>query len=195
MKPRSDTSQDDTFLFTQFEGMGLTYSTELRFQKESQKALFVAVWKQNRDPTKTFLATYFREELLSGRHPNVVLARDERSRGYKVLLQERFFPRGGLVGEYTGVVKKGSIATFFSPYTVVYPTPFSSFRGFVIDAKHEGNFTRFINHAKKPTVEMKSVLCPDGLIHMVFVAKRPLRKGEEITLNYGTAIAAIRWGL
>jgi hypothetical protein len=54
---------------------------------------------------------------------------------------------------------------------------------FMLDAEKQGNLTRFINHSDSPNLEAKTRA--DGQI--VFVAKRNIYFGEELTFNYGAA--------
>lgn len=174
-----------------FSNLGLKELSSLEFKKNSDKKKLSSCWNENKDPTKKFLAVCFEENLQKNLHVSISLSYIPK-KGFCVVLEETI-GKHVYIGEYLGVVKKGSISTFFSPYTVSYPTPFSSFRGYVIDAEKKGNFTRFINHSNKANTELKSVLCKDGLIRMIFLSKRSIKKGEELTLNYGTFLPKILW--
>ena len=76
-----------------------------------------------------------------------------------------------------------------------------------IDAKYSGNYTRFINHSCSPNVKVNSLLlclsrltfiCQQvanvswdydeiQLIHMCFYTDKLIKKGEELTIDYGEA--------
>ncbi|MEL7431135.1 MAG: SET domain-containing protein-lysine N-methyltransferase [Chlamydiota bacterium] len=172
-------------LLKKFSALGIRYSENLLFQKEAYKALFLRMWSKNQDPTKRFLSVCFGEEIRTKWHPPVSIKPSSKGSGDGVFLEGKSLGKHAYVGEYVGMVRKGGLSTFFSPYSVSYPTPIFSFRGFVIDAEKTGNFTRYINHEKNPNLEMKSTLI-DGLIRMIFVTKRPVESGEELTMNYGT---------
>jgi hypothetical protein len=61
-----------------------------------------------------------------------------------------------------------------------------------VDARREGNYTRFINHATSPP--QKEMLSPNlrreyksyfGITMVVYVSMRPIEKGEQLLVDYG----------
>lgn len=57
----------------------------------------------------------------------------------------------------------------------------------VIDATHTGNLARFVNHCCDPNCIAKVVEL-EGSQHIVFYARKPIGRGEEITYDYKFAI-------
>lgn len=60
-----------------------------------------------------------------------------------------------------------------------------------LDAYKQGNFTRFINHSEKPNVAAHTISIPSnpyGLvpssIEIVYFAKKTIRPGEQLLVNY-----------
>lgn len=58
---------------------------------------------------------------------------------------------------------------------------------YVVDATHTGNLARFINHSCDPNCTAKVVQL-EGTDHIVFYARRPISRGDEITYDYKFAI-------
>lgn len=89
------------------------------------------------------------------------------------------------IGEYTGLIyEKGLIFPYSTPYSFAYPTACSFTVSHLIDASKFGNETRFINHSDAPNCESFSVFS-EGLFHMIFRSHKKVKKGEELTYNYG----------
>jgi len=92
---------------------------------------------------------------------------------------------GTFVAEYTGTIRKYKKAiddhnAYCFEYSIggVKKTPYT------IDAKQGGNLTRFINHSFSPNLlQVPAYL--DGIMHVVFRASRKIKKGEQLTYNYG----------
>jgi|SRR5690606_1426891 SET domain-containing protein len=62
---------------------------------------------------------------------------------------------------------------------------------YIIDANHEGNSARWINHSCDPNCEAVTYEDPDGdpRKDQVFIETiRPIRAGEELTYNYGIVL-------
>lgn len=58
---------------------------------------------------------------------------------------------------------------------------------YVVDATHTGNLARFINHSCDPNCTAKVVQL-EGTDHIVFYARKPISRGDEITYDYKFAI-------
>lgn len=106
--------------------------------------------------------------------------------GYGVFANQDI-PAGSYIGEYTGIVRR---LNRFNPdhnaYCFHYPTRFWSWKYFMIDALHEGNETRFINHSNDPNLQPQCLVNADqGLLHLVFFAAKHIDKGSQLTFNYG----------
>lgn len=89
------------------------------------------------------------------------------------------------VGEYTGLVRK---FCRFKPdpnaYCFHYPTRFWSTRLYVVDALHEGNILRFVNHSDIPNLTPVCMV-DRGLTHIAFMTTRHIDEGEQLTIDYG----------
>lgn len=89
-----------------------------------------------------------------------------------------------LVGEYTGkVMLRRKRERSPNDYIFDYSAGHSNTR-FVIDASHQGNLTRFINHSNNPNLLSRWVV-RDGICHIIFFAKKKIAAHEQITYDYG----------
>ncbi len=111
--------------------------------------------------------------------------------GYGLFAEEEISEES-YVGEYTGIVRKND-RRYFEPlnnYCYEYPVDDEIGRSFVIDAT-QGNLTRFINHSSKPNLQPIHIFY-DGYYHLIFVAFRPIQKGEELSYDYGESYWYLR---
>src|SRR5690606_41421034 len=60
-----------------------------------------------------------------------------------------------------------------------------------LDARHKGNFTRFINHSENPNLAAYTISVPKnpfGIapspIEVVYFAKKKIRPGEQLLVSY-----------
>lgn len=95
-------------------------------------------------------------------------------------------PEKSFIGEYTGIIRRvNKNHPSLNDYCFHYPTRFWSSKYFVIDAFHEGNMTRFINHSNHPNLQ-PLWLVNRNVLHLVFIANRFISKGTELTFDYGS---------
>lgn len=89
-----------------------------------------------------------------------------------------------LVGEYTGEVRKRSKkGDRFNDYIFSFSSgPKTS--PYIIDARHKGNLTRFINHSEEPNCISRWMVI-DGITRIIFYTKEALNQGEQLTYDYG----------
>lgn len=171
------------------ELFGIKYLTHLRF--DSYQAFnkvvhncplilkYSPLGEENRS-----LGVRYRPEIASGAVADTVICWIDPKIGYG-LFAGQDLPEGTFVGEYTGLVRP--LDRFHPDYNVYcfhYPTRFFSWNYYVIDASQEGNETRFINHSDVPNLQPICVV-DRNLLHLAFLANRPIRKGTELTFNYG----------
>jgi uncharacterized protein len=89
------------------------------------------------------------------------------------------------IGEYTGLVRNlHRLHSDHNAYCFHYPTWLWSWKYFMIDAMHEGNEMRFVNHSDFPNLE-PMCLVNRNLLHLAFRTNAPIPKGTQLTLNYG----------
>ncbi len=88
------------------------------------------------------------------------------------------------IGEYTGIIKRRQTRKdlendyIFGYITGPYETPF------VIDARNQGNFTRFINHSDDPNL-FSTWMISEGICHVILFAARFIPKDTQLTYDYG----------
>ncbi len=97
---------------------------------------------------------------------------------------------GEYIGEYTGLIldeeSLKTLEAFDKRYAwTIYPPQWAGItQRFSVDAKKFCNFTRFINHSYKPNVVAVTLYCADGW-HMTYIALKPIKKGEQLLVDYG----------
>lgn len=103
--------------------------------------------------------------------------------GYGVFAKHDI-PYLSYIGEYTGELRrrrhfkdKGN-DYIFGYMAGKLGTPW------VIDAQKKGNFTRFINHSFYPNINSRGVVI-DGVYHVIFFANKTIKKGDQLTYDYG----------
>lgn len=130
------------------------------------------------------LAKKFAAEIGEGKTAPIYIKWIDTTLGYGAFAEEDI-PEGSFVGEYTGVVRRlYRKHPDQNPYCFHYPTKLWSMRTCTVDSMHEGNLTRFFNHSKKPNL-LPFCAVDRGLLHLVFVAARNIKKGEQLTFDYG----------
>jgi SET domain-containing protein len=101
-------------------------------------------------------------------------------------------PRGGWIGEYTGVIRRAIHATrenmqdgrFLSDYAFAYPRPLPDGTRLEVDALRAGNMLRFVNHARRPNATVNYTLFDNRWVTF-FQARREIARGQELTIDYG----------
>jgi hypothetical protein len=93
---------------------------------------------------------------------------------------------GDMVGEYTGLVldtKDVKDTKYTWDYLTAYDKYGKEFRA-SLDAGPAGNEMRFVNHDYQPNAKMQFVP-QGGYWHAVYIANRPIKKGDQILTDYG----------
>ncbi len=104
--------------------------------------------------------------------------------GYGLFANEAI-PIHSFVGIYAGVVRQiRRFSARLNGYCMHYPTRFWSYHYWVIDAEHEGNEMRFVNHSQEPNLKAMSVL-DRGIQYIALFSVKAILPGEQLTLNYG----------
>ena len=108
------------------------------------------------------------------------------------LFAARSFVPGDLIGEYTGIVRPARRGRPLpgGGYSTDYAWGFPRVRNFgkslEIDAREAGGPLRFANHSGEANAEPDH-LAIEGRWRVIFVARRDIEPGEDITVDYGQA--------
>lgn len=130
------------------------------------------------------LGMRFRKELSEGYVRDTTIAWIDDVFGYGLFSNENVFP-GEYVGEYTGLVRGlNRFKRDYNEYCFHYPTRFFSWKYTIIDSLNAGNELRYVNHSETPNLQ-PVCLYDRGLLHQCFLALTPIRKGMQLTFNYG----------
>lgn len=134
---------------------------------------------------KIWMGIYFDQEIQKGYHPKISIKWVNKKIGFGVFTEERILSCN-FAGEYTGIIRERKLPHIKDNYYCIRYTPWETgFRKFVIDAKHRGNFTRFINHSETPNLGLQLIYWR-GLPRLIFISLREIQKNEQLTFNYGT---------
>ena len=148
--------------------------------KQSKKAMK----KKELSMRERWLGVFFQKEISNGNLPNVSIRWINAHMGYGVFAEEDFSV-GTFIGEYTGVVRKRKRRVDRrNDYCFEYTIGDWVYNPFIIDAKEEGNMSRYMNHSEEPNVESLSVFV-QGLMHIIFVAEKPIAPGDQLCYHYG----------
>lgn len=131
------------------------------------------------------------DKILEGYIPEVSVRFVGDKVGYGLFAEENI-PKGGYVGEYTGIVHRND-RRYFEPindYYFEYPVPDEIGRSFVINAL-QGNLTRFINHCNQPNLKPIHIF-HGGYYHLIFLAKHDIKVGEQLHFDYGQSYWYVR---
>lgn len=129
-----------------------------------------------------WLGTHFEREIREGFIPDVSIKWADEQMGFGVFAN-RPFAKGAYLGEYVGLVRSRSRRLdrkndYCFEYAVGIKSPW------IIDAKNQGNHARFINHSDHPNIEPIAVFA-DGVMHIIFIALKPIPVGEQLFYEYG----------
>ncbi len=100
------------------------------------------------------------------------------------IFAKKHLPKLTLIGEYTGEVRKRSKrGDRFNDYIFAFSSGPKN-TPYIIDARHKGNLTRFINHSEQPNCISRWMVI-DGITRIIFYTKDIVQKGEQLTYDYG----------
>ncbi|MCK4499106.1 SET domain-containing protein-lysine N-methyltransferase [Candidatus Babeliales bacterium] len=102
--------------------------------------------------------------------------------GYGVF-SNKALKKGTFLGECAGQVKHIEKVSQKNEYIYHYPSSKPE-KQFVIDVSTEGNYFRFLNHDGQSNIEGEYVY-HKGLWHLIFIAARDIRAGDQLLLDYG----------
>ena len=130
-------------------------------------------------------AAQFLAELKDKPNNSLALRQLESPYGYGVFALKAI-RAGQALTEYLGVVRCSHKTSERgdTSYRMSYPIPSWLGWTWTIDAKNLGNIARFINHSRRPNVQMK-VFYDGRILRLAVEATRALEVGEQLMLNYG----------
>ncbi|PCI95821.1 hypothetical protein COB11_01100 [Candidatus Aerophobetes bacterium] len=162
-----------------------TFAKHLVFETESFKLQVLE--KSNPEieskETPIALGKKFDQELKEGLVPPCEIKHISEDVGFGLYALSPVY-KGSFLGEYTGLICHGSSYYKMNNYLFKYPVKNEAGNDLSIDAEPYGNHTRFINHSFKPNLDHHYAY-HRGLYHLIFVANRDIKEGEQFTFNYG----------
>lgn len=101
--------------------------------------------------------------------------------------------RGDMVTEYTGIIERevmGNDNLYLWDYPTIIKEKQKNGKNknikFCVNAEKVGNFARFINHSMRKYQNVGIQIIPsNGLWHVVYIARRDIKKGEQLLTYYG----------
>jgi len=94
--------------------------------------------------------------------------------------------KDAFIGEYAGVVRRlYRNHPDHNAYCFHYPTKLWSLNYYTIDAKNQGNITRFINHSDQPNLQPLCLIDKNKILHLMLVAKCTIPKDTQLVFDYG----------
>ena len=153
--------------------MGVHYLTDLIFDVNLSD-------KISYDAEQCELGECYSEDIISG-NIDLVIKRISPVVGYGVFAL-RDFKSGEFLGEYTGVVKDSRDSPPDNQYNIAYLR--NRKRTYYIDAQYSGSYMRFVNHSGKANV-CGIFVVHKGIRKAIFIAWKPIKKGEQLFFNYG----------
>ncbi|MBS0629086.1 MAG: SET domain-containing protein-lysine N-methyltransferase [Verrucomicrobia bacterium] len=185
-----DTSEIQELSIADFEKkMDIRWLDHLEFRNDQIAAKVlrksqIALKRKELSMRENWIGTYFRKEISRSFSPPVSVRWINDQMGYGVFAQSDI-AAGAFIGEYTGTVRRRKwLSDKRNDYCFEYTIGDWVYNPFIIDAMGQGNFTRFINHSDTPNLEPLSVYA-DGVMHIVFVAQKPIQKGCQLSYHYG----------
>ncbi|CAF0899849.1 unnamed protein product [Didymodactylos carnosus] len=113
-------------------------------------------------------------------------------KGYGVRCQKAIDIEGTFIGLYLGEIltineakQRSTAANYEHNYLLLYTEHNLIESKTYIDARHYGNWTRFINHSCDPNLELVPIRIDNNLPCIAFFTSRPISANEELSYSYG----------
>lgn len=155
------------------------FSLFFKVQKNVQKLLK----KKEIPPEQLWLGSYYRSEILNPPLPDVVLRWIDPQIGWGVFAGKDFKKRE-YISEYGGKLRKKGRLDSKNAYCFEYIIAPGIYTSYTIDAREQGGIGRYINHSAKPNL-LTTLATVDEINHVIFIAKEPIPKGEQLLYDYG----------
>lgn len=170
------------------KAFGITYHPQLEFPSwKDYEAISRQVQKYRKknflDHQQLWLGTYFQKEIISPILPSVYLRWIDEKLGWGIFAERDLKPME-FIGEYAGIVRRKQRVDSKNSYCFQYAIVCDETTKYTIDAQNQGGIVRFINHSDSPNL-MSALATHQDLCHVVLFVSRPIKKGEQISYNYG----------
>lgn len=138
-----------------------------------------------------WLGCYFNKEITEYLVPDISVRWIDDLIGYGVFA-EKDLPIKTYIGEYAGRLRKSKgRADNRNSYCFEYLIGAEKETAYTIDAQDEGNYTRFLNHSNTGNCD-PSLIYHNLIMKVVFYTNKAVKKGEELTYDYGSDYWAMR---
>jgi SET domain-containing protein len=186
-------------LRTLFDGLGIEYLASNRYRPASlafRDVTRTRYYRRSKNEFKQLEEAYGPALQIGGRdgapvEQGLTIRRIDDIMGYG-LFAARLFAPGDLIGEYTGIVRPARRGRplpgggYSTDYAWGFPKVRDFGRSLEIDAREAGGPLRFANHSGEVNAEPDH-LAIEGRWRVIFIARRNIETGEEITVDYGQA--------
>ncbi len=165
---------------------GATYQPSLSCDEAAPESLLAAAAPAAADSSRTWgplAIQLFQRFLRDAAAVSGWIARAQEPVGFGLFAARALAP-GRPVGEYAGLLTRAWRPLGqgrFNPYLLKYP--FES--AYAVDAEAQGNELRFVNHSARRANVARALVVHEGLPRVLFVASRPIARGEQFLLDYG----------
>ncbi len=133
---------------------------------------------------RKWLGFYYDKELTEPTRPFVMIKPVNDKIGYGVFTLKNL-KKGTFIGEYTGLLRKRrKRKDAKNSYCFEYIIGEYKKTPFTIDAKKQGNFTRFMNHRQKGNCDSFLVF-HKGVMKVILYTNQDVKEGEELCYDYG----------
>lgn len=136
----------------------------------------------------------YSEQIAAGYHAPICIKYINKIIEYGAYAED-FIKRGDMVVEYTGVIEEDTLFDEDNLYLWTYPTiMYKTVPGkkrrkkikYCINAEKVGNYARFINHSQRKYQNVGIRITPcKGKWHVIYVAKKDIKPGEQLLTYYG----------
>lgn len=89
------------------------------------------------------------------------------------------------IAEYVGKIRKRKKEDKKNSYCFEHIITHGISSAYSIDARDQGNISRYINHSFSPNLE-SSLATFDHLSHVILFAKKPILAGTQLCYDYGS---------
>jgi hypothetical protein len=103
--------------------------------------------------------------------------------GYGVFAEQEF-NQGDFIGEFCGTVTSNYDESSKN-YNYKYFSAINEEENIFIAPRKTGNELQFVNHSNNPNVEWKTIVGNDNKYHVIMIAIKHIKKGDQILVDYG----------